>query len=306
MAKRHDRLEAGGATAGAEGIELAYQTVSSHFIKGGNNRVLLATDGDFNVGVSNDNELEAMITQKRESGIFLSCLGLGIGNYKDAKMEMLADKGNGNYNYIDRIEEAEKTLVNEFGGTLFTVAKDVKAQIEFNPAQVQSYRLIGYENRMLNNEDFRNDKKDAGDVGTGHTVTILYECVPAGGVNDVNLLVDSFKYQIRQTLEVHNKELATIKMRYKAPEDKVSKELTHVIGSDITNFDSATENTQFAASVALYGMLLKRSAYHGTGAYSHVIAMAAASRGDDEKGYRGAFIKMVKKTVKIEQRTASK
>ena len=190
-----DKLEAGGSTAGGAGIKLAYKTAKEYFVKGGNNRVILCTDGDFNVGESSDDAMERMIEEERKSGVFLTVLGYGMGNYKDSKMQKLADKGNGNHAYIDGISEAKKVLVNEFGGTLFTIAKDVKLQIEFNPAKVQGYRLIGYENRMLAKEDFNDDKKDAGELGSGHTVTALYEVIPVGVKSDFLEKVDSLKYQ---------------------------------------------------------------------------------------------------------------
>ncbi len=211
-----DKLEAGGSTAGGEGIELAYATAKQHFKDGGNNRVILATDGDFNVGSSSNADMERLIEQKRKDGIFLTVLGYGMGNYKDSKMEILADKGNGNYAYIDNITEARKVLVNEFGGTLFTIAKDVKLQIEFNPAKVKAYRLIGYENRMLKSEDFNNDKKDAGELGSGHTVTALYEVIPVG-VDSEFFTTDELKYQTTKVDPSAKKssELMTIKLRYK-------------------------------------------------------------------------------------------
>lgn len=230
-----NRLTAGGSTAGGEGILLAYKVAAEHFITGGNNRVLLATDGDFNVGITSDNKLEDLITKKRESGIYLTCLGFGTDNYKDAKMEMLADKGNGNYDYIDNIKEAEKTLVSEFGGTLFTVAKDVKTQIEFNPAKVQGYRLVGYENRLLNTEDFKDDKKDAGEMGAGHTVTIIYEIIPVGVNSKYLRATSNLKYQTPTTNDDYADELATIKFRYKKPDGHRSKEMTHTIPDQTTD-----------------------------------------------------------------------
>jgi Ca-activated chloride channel family protein len=245
------------------------------------------------VGVSSDNELEALITEKRKSGIYLTCLGFGQGNFKDSRMEMLADKGNGNYDYIDNINEAEKTLVKEFKSTLFTVAKDVKAQIEFNPASVQAYRLIGYENRMLNTEDFKDDKKDAGDMGAGHTVTILYEIVPAGIANDEERPTANLRYQQPQPTDAAlSNEVATIKFRYKEPDDSVSKEMRHAIPGEKTAFASATENTRFAASVALFGMLLKESAYKGSGTYAQALEIAKGSKGNDAEGYRAELISL--------------
>ncbi|MGH2649480.1 MAG: vWA domain-containing protein, partial [Ginsengibacter sp.] len=210
-----DELEAGGSTAGGEGIKLAYKIAGQHLKPHGNNRIILATDGDFNVGVSSDDELVSLIEKERQGGIYLSVLGYGMGNYKDNKMEQLADKGNGNHNYIDNLSEAKKVLVNEFGGTLFTIAKDVKLQVEFNPAFVHAYRLIGYENRALANEDFNDDKKDAGELGAGHTVTALYEIIPAG-VNDTLIRkVDDLKYQYKKEVTQNDNELMNIKLRYK-------------------------------------------------------------------------------------------
>lgn len=284
-----DRLQAGGSTAGGAGIQLAYKVAGENFIRGGNNRVILATDGDFNVGVSGDNELEDLIVKHRDKGIYLTCLGYGMGNYKDSKMEVLADKGNGNYAYIDNIEEANKTLVKEFGGTIFTIAKDVKAQIEFNPKYVKSYRLVGYENRVLNAEDFKDDKKDAGDMGSGHSVTILYEIVPAKGGNDD---VDDLKYQ--RGSGSNSNELATIKFRYKRPNANVSKEMVYAISTDTKRIDMASNNIRFASSVAMFGMLLKDSEYKGVATYNMVLALAHSAKGKDKEGYRAEYIKLVK------------
>lgn len=257
--------------------------------------MLLATDGDFNVGISNENELEDLIVKERESGVFLTCLGLGTGNYKDSKMELLADKGNGNYDYIDNIQEAQKTLVSEFGGTLFTVAKDVKAQIEFNPTKVQGYRLVGYENRVLNNEDFKDDKKDAGDMGSGHTVTIMYEIIPVGVVSKYMRDANDLKYQSPiHTEATYTDELATIKFRYKQPDGDKSKEMVQTIKDITTNLVSASENSRFSTSVAMFGMLLRDSRYKGTSSYEGVLAIAEASRSFDKEGYRAEFIRLVK------------
>lgn len=294
-----NQLRASGSTAGGEGIQLAYKVAAEHFITGGNNRVLLATDGDFNVGISNDNELEDLITKKRESGIYLTCLGFGTDNYKDAKMEMLADKGNGNYAYIDNIKEAEKTLVSEFGGTLFTVAKDVKSQIEFNPAKVQSYRLVGYENRLLNTEDFNDDKKDAGDIGAGHTVTIIYELIPVGVNSQFVRATNKLKYQVAATKSNYNDELATVKFRYKKPDGFRSKEMTYTIPDKTTDLMNATENSRFATSVAMFGLLLKDSKYKGSGSYGAALKLAQKSAGQDNEGYRAEYIEMVKTAKKL-------
>lgn len=301
-----NKLKAGGSTAGGAGIKLAYNIAQENYIRGGNNRVILATDGDFNVGVSGDNEMEELITKERQKGIYLTCLGYGMGNYKDSKMEVLADKGNGNYAYIDSKQEAEKTLVREFGGTIFTLAKDVKSQIEFNPAYVQSYRLVGYENRLLNEEDFTDDKKDAGDMGSGHSVTIIYEIIPAG-VNSADVRnVRPLKYQQRAAYPTvldyeAGSELATIKFRYKKPNGNTSKEITHLIYNNSTDIRHASENARFATSVAMFGMLLKNSAYKGTSNYNKVLTMARNSAGYDAEGYRAEFIELVKKVSKPEE-----
>ena len=302
-----DKLEAGGSTAGGAGITLAYKIAKKNFIAGGNNRVLLATDGDFNVGVSSDNELEELIVKERETGIFLTCLGFGTDNLKDSKMEVMADKGNGNYSYIDNILEAQKTLVSEFGGTLFTVAKDVKAQIEFNPARVQGYRLIGYEDRMLNAEDFKDDKKDAGDMGSGHTVTIIYEIIPAGISSSAMRDADDLKYQPNnKSSNAYSSELATIKFRYKKPDGDTSIEMQHVIPGDVSEFSKASENTRFACSVAMFGMLLKGSSHAGGSTYDNVISMAEDSRQYDKEGYRAEFIRLVKAAKEYASKTTLK
>ncbi|MGC3945848.1 MAG: von Willebrand factor type A domain-containing protein [Chryseolinea sp.] len=290
-----DRLEAGGSTAGGEGIELAYATAKKHFKSEGNNRVILATDGDFNVGESSDAAMERLIEKKREEGIFLTVLGYGMGNYKDSKMEVLADKGNGNYAYIDNITEARKVLVNEFGGTLFTIAKDVKLQIEFNPANVKAYRLIGYENRMLANEDFNNDKKDAGELGSGHTVTALYEIVPVGADTPVDS-IDPLKYQkpTQSNRGTYSNELMTIKLRYKKPDGVTSKLITHTLNDTEITLSKTSENYRWSAAVAAFGMILRESEYANHFTYDQVLQLANASRGVDKDGYRVEFINLVK------------
>jgi Ca-activated chloride channel family protein len=301
-----DNLEAGGSTAGGAGIKLAYQIAAENLMKDGNNRIVLATDGDFNVGASSDDDMEKLIEKKRESGIFLSVLGYGMGNYKDSKMEILADKGNGNYAYIDNITEARKTLVNEFGGTLFTVAKDVKLQIEFNPAKVQAYRLLGYENRMLNKEDFNNDKKDAGDMGSGHTVTAFYEIVPAGIKDDYMVSVDALKYQKNEEKPVAtsgSSEMMTIKFRYKEPVSSKSK-LSQVAIMDIPkDFNFTTDDFKFASAVAEFGMLLRDSKFKQHSSYKHAIATARAGKGSDTEGYRSEFIRLAE-SAKLMSKTA--
>lgn len=290
-----DNLEAGGSTAGGAGINLAYSLAKEHFKQNGNNRVILATDGDFNVGESSNASMERLIEQKRQDGIFLTVLGFGMGNYKDSKMETLADKGNGNYAYIDNITESRKVLVNEFGGTLFTIAKDVKLQIEFNPAKVKAYRLIGYENRMLKSEDFNNDKKDAGELGSGHTVTALYEIIPVGVESEFRK-IDDLKYQ-RTKIEPsaqNSKELMTIKLRYKKPNEDVSKLIVHPLQDSNISPAKTSDNFRWSASVAAFGMLLRESEYVKDFSYDEVVQMAQKAKGEDEEGYRTEFISMVK------------
>ncbi len=289
-----DRLQAGGSTAGGAGIQLAYAVAKEQFMPEGNNRVILATDGDFNIGASSNAELERMIEEKRKDGIFLTVLGYGMGNYKDSKMEKLADKGNGNYAYIDNITEAKKVLVSEFGGTLFTIAKDVKLQVEFNPAKVKAYRLIGYENRLLNHEDFNNDKEDAGDLGSGHTVTALYEIIPVG-VDSEFFKIDDLKYQKQKTTKSnsHEDELLTVKFRYKAPQGNTSKLIVQPLKDTEIKLSKTSENFRWAASVAAFGMLLRESPFVEGFTYDEVARLAEGARGDDREGYRVEFINMV-------------
>jgi Ca-activated chloride channel homolog len=291
-----DRLEAGGSTAGGEGIRLAYETARKQFIKEGNNRVILCTDGDFNVGVSSDAALEQLIEQERKSGVFLTVLGYGMGNYKDNKMQKLADKGNGNHAYIDGILEAKKVLVSEFGGTLFTIAKDVKLQLEFNPANVQAYRLIGYENRLLNKEDFNNDQKDAGELGSGHTVTALYEVIPVGVKNIFEEAVDPLKYQKQAAAltSVPSNEILTVKFRYKQPDGEVSKLISQAVLNKPVAWKNASENFRFAASVAEFGMLLNNSSFKQSASYSNVWKLAKDAIGKDSEGYRSEFLRLVR------------
>jgi Ca-activated chloride channel family protein len=298
-----DRLEAGGSTAGGAGLKLAYATAQQHFKKDGNNRVILATDGDFNVGESSDEAMEKLIVEKRKEGVFLTVLGFGMGNYKDSKMETLADKGNGNYAYIDNISEARKTLVSEFGGTLFTIAKDVKLQLEFNPAKVQAYRLVGYENRMLKSEDFNNDKKDAGELGSGHTVTALYEVIPVGVKSDA-YSIDDLKYQSTDPKAVtkYSDELLTIKLRYKKPDEDVSKLITHTLRDTQIPIDKASENLRWSASVAAFGMLLRDSDHVKNYTYDEVVQLAQSAKGKDDDGYRAEFISMAKSFGLISRR----
>ncbi len=289
------RLEAGGSTAGGAGIKLAYQTALEHFKKEGNNRVILATDGDFNVGVSSDAEMERLIEEKRKLGVFLTVLGFGMGNYKDSKMEVLADKGNGNYAYIDSAQEGRKVFVNEFGGTLFTIAKDVKLQIEFNPAQVKAYRLIGYENRRLRDEEFNDDKKDAGELGSGHTVTALYEIIPVGSKEEV-ASVDKLKYQQNSTAPTqnHTSELLNLKLRYKKPDSDVSQLIEHPVKGSSISLNKTSDNFRFSAAVAEFGLLLRESEFKGKATLSEVLDLASGARGKDEEGYRAEFINLVK------------
>ncbi len=286
-----EMLNSGGSTAGAEGIELAYRIAEQNFIKGGNNRVILATDGDFNVGPSSDEQLTRIIEEKRKKGIFLTVLGFGMGNLKDSKMEKLADKGNGNYAYIDNILEAKKVFVNEISGTLLTIAKDVKIQVEFNPANVYAYRLIGYENRLLNDEDFLNDKKDAGDIGAGHTVTALYEIIPAGN-EDKFPVIEPLKYQKTEIpKEAFNDELLTVKFRYKKPDEDTSIPLAKILKKEDLD-KNISGNFKFSAAVAEFGMLLRDSAWKGDANWKSVISLAREARGKDPFGYRAEFIKL--------------
>ena len=288
-----DQLYAGGSTNGGEGIKLAYKMAADNFIKNGNNRIIMATDGDFNVGPSNDGDMESLIVKERATNVAISIMGVGMGNVKDSKMETLADKGNGNYFYIDNITEARKALVSEFGGTMFTVAKDVKLQVEFNPAKVQAYRLLGYEDRMLNKEDFNNDRKDAGDMGSGHTVTALYEIVPAGIKDDYSVSVDPLKYQ--KTDEVQKSttnEMLTIKFRYKQPDSMVSKLSQAVVNDNPEKLNNTSGDFKFAAAVAEFGMLLRDSQFKQKSNYDQAISLARQGKGEDNEGYRSEFIKL--------------
>ncbi len=291
-----DALQAGGSTAGAAGIKLAYKIAQENRIEGGNNRVILATDGDFNVGISSDAELVRLIEKKREQGVFLSVLGFGTGNLKDSKMEQLADNGNGNYAYIDNIREARKVLVTEMMSTLYTIAKDVKLQIEFNPAHIKAYRLVGYENRLLNNEDFNDDTKDAGEMGVGHTVTALYELIPAGdGGTDPIAAVDNLKYQDR-TIKIsaaNDPDLMTIKLRYKAPDGNTSQLFELTTRDDGKSLQQSSDNFRFSAAVAGYGMLLRSSKYKGNNSFTEVAELARGAMGQDKEGYRNEFLTLV-------------
>lgn len=295
-----NNLEAGGSTAGGEGIILAYKTAKENFIKNGNNRIILATDGDFNVGVSSDDDLVRLIEQERKSGVFLSVLGYGMGNYKDNKMQQLADKGNGNHSYIDNIGEAKKVLVNEFGSTLFTIAKDVKIQVEFNPSKVQAYRLVGYENRMMAAEDFNDDAKDAGELGSGHTVTALYEVIPVGVQDDFTKSVDPLKYQSNdRKFFDKTDEIMTIKLRYKKPDEDVSKLITHPVMDNHTALANTSDNFRFSAAVAEFGLLLRGSDYKQQSSYDQVVSLAKGSKGIDNNGYRSEFIRLVQAATSL-------
>lgn len=283
-----DNLQAGGSTAGAAGLNLAYQVAQQNFIPGGNNRVILATDGDFNVGPSSDAELTRLIEDKRKAGIFLTTLGFGMGNYKDSKMEQLADKGNGNYAYIDTVQEARKVLVEEMGGTLLTLAKDVKLQLEFNPAKVKEYRLIGYENRLLAAEDFNDDSKDAGELGAGHTVTALYELVPA---STETVKAEAFA----------SDDLLTLKLRYKAPDADQSELLSKTVKDQVEPLSEASQDLHFAASVAGFGMLLRDSEYKGDLNYAKVLQWGQEGLGEDKGNYRKAYLELVQKAQQLAQ-----
>ena len=287
-----DRLHAGGSTAGSAGLKLAYQVAEENYMEDGNNRIILATDGDFNVGPSSNAEMERMIETYRNKGIFISVTGFGMGNYKDDKMEIIADKGNGNYFYIDNLMEAKKIFINEFSSTLYTIAKDVKIQIEFNPAYVKEYRLVGYENRLLNEEDFENDKKDAGEMGAGHTVTALYEIVPA---KDHAGEGRRLKYQQSDILPEASttNELATIKFRYKRPDGDKSILIEKTIAHSVVPLAQTSDNFRFSAAVAGFGMMLRNSEYKGCMDYDAVLSLARASKGRDDDGYRAEFIRLV-------------
>ncbi|MFK7774162.1 MAG: von Willebrand factor type A domain-containing protein [Saprospiraceae bacterium] len=304
-----EKLNAGGSTAGTAGIQLAYQTAESTFIKNGNNRIILATDGDFNVGTSSISELVRLIEEKRESGVFLSILGFGMGNYKDGRMEELADNGNGNYAYIDNFQEAKKVFVQEMGGTLHTIAKDVKLQIEFNPAHVKEYRLVGYENRKLKNEDFNNDKKDAGDLGAGHTVTAIYEIIPTSSETTSAGKVDPLKYQDRSVKRWAkiDADWMTIKLRYKKPNEDVSKLLEVTTKDNGLSLQATSNNFRFSAAVASFAMMLRDSKFKGNATYDNISEMTQGALGKDEHGYRKEFLDLIQKAKQADVRlTAEK
>jgi Ca-activated chloride channel family protein len=288
-----DELQAGGSTAGGAGIKLAYRIARENFMKNGNNRIIMATDGDFNVGDSSDGDMEDLITRERSSNVPITIMGVGMGNLKDSKMETLADKGNGNYAYIDNLTEARKTLITEFGGTMFMVAKDVKLQVEFNPANVQAYRLVGYEDRMLAKEDFNNDKKDAGDMGSGHTVTAFYEIVPTGVKDDYSQSVDPLKYQKTNAAAANNSdEMMTIKFRYKQPGSDQSKMSLVTVADKPESFNSTSADFRFASAVAEFGMLLRHSSFKQKSNFDQAISIAKAAKGKDDDGYRSEFVRL--------------
>ncbi|HEX4072606.1 MAG TPA: VWA domain-containing protein [Planctomycetaceae bacterium] len=297
-----DALSANGSTNGGEGIRLAYKVATENFIRGGVNRIILCTDGDFNVGVTDQSELIRLVENEARSGVALTVLGFGMGNYKDSTMEKLADKGNGNYAYIDTAAEAHKVLVEQLSGTLVTIAKDVKIQVDFNPARAAGYRLLGYENRLLRHEDFKNDAKDAGEIGAGHTVTAFYEVIPAGqpipGAD-----VDPTKYQGAATLTdaAAGRELFTIRLRYKDPDGQTSKPFEVPVVDESKPFPAASKDYQFAASVAQFGLLLADSPYRGNSDFSHVLEIASSTLGPDHGGHRAEFLELVKTARRLKQ-----
>jgi Ca-activated chloride channel family protein len=287
-----DRLQAGGSTNGAAGIELAYAIAEQAYVKEGINRVLLATDGDFNVGTVDLEQLKNLVEKKRKSGIALSTLGFGSGNYNDALMEQIADIGNGNYAYIDTLNEARKVLIEEMSSTMLTIARDVKIQIEFNPAVVSEYRLIGYENRVLNREDFNNDKVDAGDIGAGHTVTAIYEVVLVGGAGNK---IDPLRYQSESTAQINTSELAFLRLRYKDPEADSSQLLEWVIARDeiIADINNTSTEFRYSAAVAAFAQMLRGGQHLEKFTWQDIVKLAQSSRGEDPFGYRGEFISLI-------------
>ena len=290
-----ESLSAGGSTAGGEGIRLAYEVAKENFIKDGNNRVILCSDGDFNVGVTKNSDLENLIKEQRKTGIYLSILGYGMGNYKDDKMQTLAQAGNGNHAYIDDLQEANRVLVNEFGSTMYAVAKDVKLQIEFNPSKVQAYRLIGYETRLLNNEDFNDDTVDAGEMGAGHTVTAFYEIVPVGVKSNVYTPgnIDPLKYQKPYDSEVdiiNSNDMLFVKLRYKPIDSDVSSKVEMAVVDN--GGDNVSQDFRFASSVSMMGLLLRHSDFKADASYDKVIEQANMGLNNDGLGYRREFIRL--------------
>jgi Ca-activated chloride channel homolog len=295
-----DALHAGGSTAGGAGIQLAYKIAKDNFIKNGNNRIILASDGDFNVGVSSESELTKLVEEKRKEGVTFSVLGFGMGNYKDNKMEQLADKGNGNYAYIDNMDEAKKVFGKEMGGTLYTIAKDVKLQLEFNPSVVASYRLIGYENRLLNKEDFEDDTKDAGDIGAGHTVTALYEIIPKGVNSTANETpsVHDLRYQ-QTTVKGNTKDMVFIKLRYKKPDTDNSILMEQNVVNQSISGNKTSDNFKFSAAVAGFAQILRGSKFIGDFDFQKAKTLASSSLGGDTEGYRAAFVKLIDKAENL-------
>ena len=296
--KALNKLNAGGSTAGGQGIELAYRVAKENLIPDGNNRVVLATDGDFNVGVSSSADLVRLIEEKRKDDIYLTICGLGMGNYKDGRMEQISNAGNGNYFYIDNIKEAQKVFGREMRANMFTIAKDVKMQVEFNPARVKAYRLIGYENRKLANEDFDDDTKDAGELGAGHTVTALYEIIPAGSPEEVRQTA-GLKYQETNLSNqaISSKDLLTLKLRYKPIKSDKSILQEHVVADDISSMDNTSDNYRFSAAVAEFGLLLRQSKYKAQSSYGQVIELAKGAMGNDPDGDRAEFVELVEKAM---------
>src|SRR5690554_573907 len=288
-----DKMNASGGTSGGGGIELAYEMAEKHFLKDGNNRIILATDGDFNIGKSSDKEMQELIEEKRKSGVFLTCLGYGMGNYKDSKLMTLSKKGNGNYAYIDNIQEANRFLGKEFKGSMFAIAKDVKIQIEFNPAHVQSYRLIGYEMRKLRNEDFTNDAIDAGELGSGHTVTALYEVIPNGVKSDFYSYENDLKYTKNTTSGSFQNELATVKFRYKKPKEDKSIEMVHTVENKPTGLKNASRDFKFASAVAWFGLKLRDSKLITNKESKDIVTLAREGIQNDDDGYKAEFIRLV-------------
>lgn len=305
-----DQLKAGGSTNGSGGIELAYKTAQENFIKGGVNRIILATDGDFNVGTTDRESLTKLVEKNAKKNIYLSILGFGMGNYKDGTMESLSNKGNGNYAYVDNQSEARKVLVEQMSGTLVTIAKDVKIQVEFNPRFVDSYRLVGYENRNLKNEEFNDDKKDAGDIGAGHSVTALYEIIPVGVASEApdSNKIDSLKYQkvdkepkasAMVVLDQKSNEWLTVKLRYKKPDGDVSTKMEFPLHEENTTFSKSSESFRFASAVALFGMILRKSEFLKDGNLNQVVDIAKNAKGEDPNMYKSEFIDLVKSVQKI-------
>jgi Ca-activated chloride channel family protein len=303
-----DRLRAGGSTNGGAGIQLAYQTALDHFIPGGVNRVILCTDGDFNVGTTGTDELVRVVEQHAKSGVFLSVLGFGMGNHNDSMLEQISNKGNGNYAFVDTEREARKVLVDQMSATLVTIAKDVKIQVEFNPAEVSAYRLLGYENRILAAQDFNDDKKDAGEIGAGHTVTALYEIAPVGQNGPVVPPIDELKYQVRAQVSeaAGHGELLTLKLRYKEPAGETSTLLSFPLKNASQSFADADRDFQFAAAVASFGMLLRDSKYKGNATFASVLEVAGPAAQHDPGGYRQEFLQLVRKAAELSGQAADR